>query len=334
MTPTRRALLSGALALAAPVVRRAQAETSEVLIAQQFGLLYLQQDVMERLDLIEKHAARLGLPNLKARFVRLGGTGPVTDALLAGKLHFGSGGAPGAMLLWDRSRGAIKSCFAMNATDQKLLTVRPDLRRIEDLKPTDRIALPAVKTAPQAVWLQMAAAAAFGPAEWSRFDSLTVGRAHPDSMAAMLARTEINCHWSTSPFQERALADPAVREVTSSFRIMGLPSVTPNTIYGNAAFREANPIAWKACLAAFQEATDFINKEPAQAVEIYLKNSGDKDSAQNVLAAMRSSGNDFTLQPRGLMKVASFMAETGVLKRRPASLGDLFFPEALDLGGS
>ncbi|KMO36282.1 hypothetical protein VQ02_15965 [Methylobacterium variabile] len=334
MTLTRRVLLSGALALSAPAVRRAHAETSEVLIAQQFGLLYLQQDVMERLDLIEKHAARLGLPNLKARFLRLGGTGPVTDALLAGKLHFGSGGAPGAMLLWDRSRGAIKSCFAMNAVDQKLVTVRPDLRRIEDLKPTDRIALPAVKTAPQAIWLQMAAAAAFGPAEWGRFDPLTLGRAHPDAMAAMLGRTEINCHWGTSPFQERALADPAVHEVTSSFRIMGLPSVTPNTIYGNASFREANPIAWKACLAAFQEATEFINKEPRQAVEIYLKNSGDKDSAENVLAAMKTSGNDFTLQPRGLLKIANFMADTGVLKRRPASLGDLFFPEALDLGGS
>ena len=334
MTPTRRVLLSGALVLAAPAIRRAHAETSEVLIAQQFGLLYLQQDVMERLQLIEKHAARLGMPNLKARFLRLGGTGSVTDALLSGQLHFGSGGAPGAMLLWDRSRGAIKSCFAMNATDQKLVTVRPDLHRIEDLKPTDRIALPAAKTAPQAIWLQIAAAAAFGATEWGRFDALTLSRAHPDSMAAMIGRTEINCHWTTSPFQERELADPAVHEVASSFRIMGLPSVTPNTIYGSASFREANPIAWKACLAAFQEATDFINKEPHQAVQLYLMNSGDKNSLENVLAALKSPGNEFTLQPRGLTKVANFMADTGVLKRRPGNLSDLFFPEAQDLGGS
>ena len=32
------------------------------------------------------------------------------------------------MLLWDRTRGAVKSCFAMNATDQKLLTVNPELQ--------------------------------------------------------------------------------------------------------------------------------------------------------------------------------------------------------------
>ena len=59
-----------------------------------------------------------------------------------------------------------------------------------------------------------------------------------------------------------------------------------------------------------------------------------KDSVDNVLASMRSPGNAFTLQPRGLQKIASFMADTGLLKRRPASLRDLFFPEAEDLGGS
>jgi NitT/TauT family transport system substrate-binding protein len=332
---TRRLLATGVLAaLAAPAVRRAHAETSDVLIAKQFGLLYIQQDIMEQQKLIEKHASKLGLPNLKAQFLRLAGTGPVTDGLLAGKLHFASGGAPGAMLLWDRTRGAIKSCFAMNATDQKLLTVRPGLTKINELLPSDRIALPAAKTSPQAIWLQMAAAQAFGPSEWSRFDAQTVSRAHPDSMAQMLSRTEINCHWTTSPFQERELANPAVHEVASSFRIMGMPSVTPNTIYGNGSFRDANPIAWRACLAAFQEATDFVNKEPRQAAELYLLNSGDKDSVDNLTAAMSSPGNAFTLQPRGLEKVANFMADTGILKRRPANLPDLFFPEAKDLGGS
>jgi NitT/TauT family transport system substrate-binding protein len=153
-------------------------------------------------------------------------------------------------------------------------------------------------------------------------------------MAQLLGRTEINCHWSTSPFQERELANPAVHEVASSFRIMDMPSVTPNTIYGNGSFREANPIAWRACLAAFEEATDFINKEPQQAAELYLRNSGDRDTVENVMAALKTSGNAFTLQPRGLQKVANFMADTGVLKRRPANLADLFFPEAKDLGGS
>ena len=333
MTHIPRRLVLAA-ALSAPFVRRAFAEVAEVQIAKQFGTLYLQQDVMEQQKLIEKHAGLLGLPNLKVSYIRLAGTGPVTDGLLSGKLHFASGGAPGAMLLWDRTRGGVKSCFAMNATNQKLLTVRADLKAVKDLAPTDRIALPAVKTSPQAIWLQMAAVQAFGAAEWAKFDAQTVSRAHPDSMAQMLGRTEINCHWTTSPFQERELAAPGVQEVASSFTIMNMPSVTPNTIYGNSQFREANPIAWRASLAAFQEATDFINKQPRQAAELYLLNSGDKDTVENVMAAMSTPGNAFTLQPRGLQKVANFMADTGVLKRRPVNLADLFFPEAAELGGT
>ena len=206
MAITRRAALGAALAI--PALRRALAEVNEVLIAKQYGTLYMQQDVMEQGRLIEAHAARLGLPNLKATYIRLAGSGPVVDGLVSGKLHFASGGAPGAMLLWDRTRGGVKSCFAMNASDQKLLTVRPGLNRIEDLLPSDRIAVPAVKTSPQAIWLQMAAAQTFGPADWAHFDAQTVSRAHPDSMAQMLGRSEINCHWTTSPFQERELAAP------------------------------------------------------------------------------------------------------------------------------
>ena len=115
---------------------------------------------------------------------------------------------------------------------------------------------------------------------------------------------------------------------------MGLPSVTPNTIYGNAVFRTENPIAWRASLAAFQEATDFINKEPRQAAEIFLRNTGDKDTVEGVLSGMNAPGNAFTLQPAGLQKVADFMADCGLLKRRPTNLPDLFFPEGAELGGS
>lgn len=336
LTPSRRAVVTAlsATAISAPFVRRAHAEASEVSIAKQFGLLYVQQDIMEREKLIEKQAAKLGLPSLKANFVRLAGTGPVTDALLSGSLQFASGGSPGAMLLWDRTKGGIKCCFAMNATNQKLVTVRPDLKSVKDLLPTDRIALPAVKTSPQAIFLQMAAAQAFGASEWAKFDSLTVARAHPDSMAQMLGKTEINCHWSSTPFQERELANPAVHEVANSFDIMKLPSVTPTAIYGNSSFRDANPLVWKAVIAAFAEATEFVLKQPQQAAELYLANSGDKETVENTLAAMKSPGNEFTLQPRGFQATVDFLVQTGVMKKKPDKLSDLFFPEAKDLGGN
>ena len=328
----RRAILGTALAL--PAIRRAHAELSEILIAKQFGTLYLQQDVMEQHRLIEKHGARLGLPGLRASYVRLGGTGPVTEALLSGSLHFASGGAPGALLLWDRTRGAVKSAFAMTATNQRLLTVNPAISTVRDIGPTDRIAMPAVRTAPQAIYLQMAAAQTWGPSEWARLDAQTISRAHPDSMAQMLGRTEVTCHFSSTPFQDRALMQPGVREVTSSYAIMGVDRSTPNTIYAQSRFRTENPIAWQAALAAFDEATDWINQYTDDAAALYLQSSGDKDTPAAVAATLRAPGNHFTLQPAQVQRVANFMADTGTLKRRPADLADLFFPEAVERGGT
>ena len=130
---TRRAVL--AAALAAPTIRRAHAETSEVLIAKQFGTLYMQQDVMEHAE-ADRAARRPARPaegwQADLRPARRDRPPSPTGCSRA-HIHFASGGAPGALLLWDRTRGGIKSCFAMNATDQKLLTVRPDLRTIHDL---------------------------------------------------------------------------------------------------------------------------------------------------------------------------------------------------------
>ena len=329
---TRRACLGAALAL--PSIRRAHAEVAEVAIAKQFGTLYLQQDVMERHKLIEKHGAALGLPGLRASFPRFGGGSAVTDALLSGSLHFASGGAPSALLLWDRTRGGVKSAFAMNATNMRLLTVNPAVTAITDLQPADRIALPAVKVSNQAVHLQMAAAKAWGIKDYSRLDAQTISRSHPDAMAAMLSRTEVTCHYSSSPFQERALALPGVREIANSYDILGLTTLTPNTIFASAAFRADNPLTWSATLAAFQDATDWINDNPSDAAQLYLDSSGDRDSHANVLAAIRAPDNRFTLQPAGVMQVATFLADTGTLRRRPHGIEDLFFPEVLERGGT
>ena len=158
----------------------------------------------------------------------------------------------------------------MNATNQRLLTVNPNVKAIRDLGPEDRIALPAVKVSPQAIFLQMAAAQECGAKEWSRLDAQTISRAHPDSMTKMLGRTEITCHFSSTPFQNRELATPGVHEVANSYVIQGVELSTPNTIYAAAAFRASNPVAWRATLAALQEATDRINQHPRDAAELSL----------------------------------------------------------------
>jgi len=82
------ALIVG-IPIVVPVVR---AEVSEVRIAYQFGLVYLPLMVMQKEQLFEKQAARLGLGPVKAQYSVLSGGNTMNDALLSGSIHFAAGG--------------------------------------------------------------------------------------------------------------------------------------------------------------------------------------------------------------------------------------------------
>jgi NitT/TauT family transport system substrate-binding protein len=62
--------------------------------------------------------------------------------------------------------------------------------------------------------------------------------------------------------------------------------------------------------------------------------SKDKDSLQDILAMLNDPLIVFTTTPQNVMKYVNFMARTGVIKVRPDSWKDLFFPNAQGLPGS
>ena len=109
----RRDLGLGLLALPA-LVRGARAEASGVRIVGQYGLPYLPLMVMEHEKLVEKHAAKLGLPSLNVSWPTLGGPGAMIDGLLSGGVDFGVTGAPGLLTLWDKTRGTPREMRALS----------------------------------------------------------------------------------------------------------------------------------------------------------------------------------------------------------------------------
>src|SRR5262245_6162501 len=70
----------------------AKAETNEVRFAQLYGLTYLPAYVVYEEKLIEKHAARLGIPAPKITTSKLSSGPAATDALLSGNVDIAMGG--------------------------------------------------------------------------------------------------------------------------------------------------------------------------------------------------------------------------------------------------
>ena len=70
------------------------------------------------------------------------------------------------------------------------------------------------------------------------------------------------------------------------------------------------------------------------AAEAYLRISKDKDSVADILAMLNDPAIVFTMAPQNIMAYANFMAKTGMIKAKPDSWKDLFFPNVHGLVGS
>jgi len=317
------ALLSGGLS--AP----AGAEVKEVRLAQQFGVNYLPLVIMKKHGLIEKHAQAAGLGMVKATWAQFGSGAAMNDALLSDSLDFASGGIGPLLKIWDRSKGEfdVKGVASLGSMPLYLTTINPNVTSIRDFTKKDKIALPAVRSSIQAIVLQMAAAKAFGEANFRQLDDLTVSMRHPDAMAAMLNRAgEITAHFANSPFQEQELQGAGVRKVLSSYEVLGGPS-TLNSLYATAKFREINPKTYRAVVAALKEAIEMINRDKNAAARSYVEEERSKlapDFVHNILV-----DPDFvvTSTPQGIMKYADFMHRVKEIKNKPASWKDVYFPE-------
>ena len=66
----------------------AAAEIPEIRLAQQFSMGYLQLNVMEHQQLIEKHAKLLGIPDVKVSWFKFNGPTAVNEALVIGKSRY------------------------------------------------------------------------------------------------------------------------------------------------------------------------------------------------------------------------------------------------------
>ncbi|MDR3530976.1 MAG: ABC transporter substrate-binding protein [Rhodopila sp.] len=325
--------------LASPFVsQRVRAEDAVVRISKQYGLGYMSMMVMEHEHLVERHAAKLGLPGVRTEWSVLGGPTPQIDALLAGQIGFIGPGSTTLATLWDKTAGTgreIRALSALQSMPFVLMTRNPAVRSIADLTEKDKIALPGVKITGHALTLEMAAARQWGFEHYDRLDSLTITLAHPDAMAALLGgQSEIDCHLASSPFYYYEQAAPGVHQVFKSYDVTG-GMHTNGVVLTSKAYHDANPRLSAAVLAAQQEANDFIRANPRQAAEIYLAMTGDKmGSVEQLVGWVADPDVVYTTVPMKVMDFAAFMHKVGRLKRQPDSWKDMFFEESQGVAGS
>jgi NitT/TauT family transport system substrate-binding protein len=335
-----RLLLSvfvASLVLMYPQARDARAEVSELRMATQFGIGAMPMILMEKNKLLERQLAAAGLPNVNVTWRQFPGGNPMNEGLISGSLDIVSGGTTVFVTLWAKAKGspqAVRAVGAVSALPLWFMTRNPEVKTLADLSAKDKIAITTVKVSVHAILLQMAAEKIYGAANSGRFDPLTIGLPHGDAATALIAGgTEINNHFSAPPFQYLEAKAANVRRVTTAEEILGAPA-TYMVAYATEKFRAANPKIYGAFVAALSESIDIINKNPRAAAKDYIDASKDPISVDDAVAMMTDPGAKFTLAPDNVMTFAEFMFKQGLIKARPATWQEMFFPEAHGLPGS
>jgi NitT/TauT family transport system substrate-binding protein len=315
----------------------ASAEVTQIRAAQQYGTSYLALMVMQDSKLVEKHAKAAGLGEIKVIWAKLGGPGAMNDALLSGGLDFASGGVPSLITLWAKTKGTplwVRGVGALNDMPNELITSNPKVKTIRDFGPKDKIAVTTVKISTQALLLQMAAAKEFGEANYEKLDPLTISMPHPDAMGALLSGSgAITAHFASPPFLYQETAKPGLHQVISSYEILG-GKATFNVVWSTSKFHDANPKAYAAFVAAFEEATNLIVKDKRAAAEVYKRMTGANDSIEELVKQLSDPEVEFTLTPHQTMKTAEFLFKTKRVNRKPSDWKELYFPNVHNRPGS
>jgi ABC-type nitrate/sulfonate/bicarbonate transport system substrate-binding protein len=299
-------------------------ESKQLRIVKQPGLGYLQLIVMRELKLLEKR-----LPGIEVEWRQLTSGPVIRDAMIAGQMDIGSGGvgpfvqAVGKGLDW-------KTLGALNEMPLYLNCAREDIKSLKDVKPGDRIAMPAIGSI-QHVVLQMAAEKELGDAK--KLNQQIVAMSHPDATAAILSKREITCHLTSPPYQYEQLRDSAIHKVLDSYQAAGGPH-TFNLVWASEKWVKANPTAARAFVDALREATDVVTQKPAEAARLYASSEKSRSSADEILAIMKQDGIKYTMTPSGLLRFASFMHKIGMIRTVPSAWRDYAFEHLHALPGS
>ncbi|OMG71158.1 ABC transporter substrate-binding protein [Burkholderia ubonensis] len=327
-SPRRRAIVAAGLGAAlAPSLVLPKPRT--VRISKGYGVLYLPLLVMEQRRLFERHAAKHGVRDVSVDWVLLDGGNSVNDAMMAGTLDFAGAGAPGFIELWARARGIpnveVIGISGLSTTSLSLNANRPGLASLRDFTPSDRIAVPGIRTSLSAVVLQMVAGKLLGQKHFAQLDSITVNLPHPQAMQALIRHESgVTAHFTSPPFSTLELRQPGIHRVVSSIDVLG--PLTLDVVFAPKRLVDAEPALAAAFLGALDDANRLIAQDPRAAAAIYASASGVGVSHDDVMQMLAAPETRFSVRPNQLMDYVEFLYMAGTIKAKPRTWQEMFAP--------
>lgn len=114
-----------ALLLTNGLASPSRAEVNELRVGKQYGLPYIQFVIMEDQKLVEKHAKKEGLGDLKVEWVTMGGPAALNDGVISGAIDLAGVGLPNLITMWEKTRTNVRIRAISGMNDMPLILVSP-----------------------------------------------------------------------------------------------------------------------------------------------------------------------------------------------------------------
>jgi len=329
----RRHVRAALLALSALLAASAPAVAAEqVRIGIGYGFAFLPAYICEDLKLVEKHAKAQHL-DLAAVYERFPGAGATADALRSRAIDMGPFGVAPLLEAWDPGRPGnagrrqVVAVSGMTTLPLVLLSARPAVRALSDLRASDRIAVP-TPTSPQTYFLQMQAEKVFGQSDRLRGD--VVEMSHADALAALIGGdNSVTAYFSSPPYTQIALKDGKIHKILSSEQVIG-GKASLLVLGATKAYVERHRQIAQSVAQAMDDAAALVRDDPSRAARIFLTHEPSKAlKAADVEAVLRQNKDEFGSAVAGLGAFAAFMGRHGALKTPPRGWQDVVAPALL-----
>ena len=276
-------------------------QPGRIAIAGQYGMAYAPLAIMEH-----KEFLALEVPaGTQIVWTSLSNTASIREAMIAGEVDLGFMAIPPFLIGLENGmdwRIATGLCQCPTG----LVSADPAVQSLDDIRPTDRIAVPQPGSI-QHILLAMAADQQFS--DPNRFDKNLIALSHPDGYQAMMVKKDVFLHFTTPPFLDRELLEPGYQQLLSGEEILGQPF---SFVVGACpvSFQKEQPALYQGFLRALDKTLVWMKEHPQETVDILSERYNiTPDEAKAQLDQMQ-----FDSVVRGVEPVRAFMLRADFLQ--------------------
>lgn len=288
--------------------------TGTYQFAHGFGLIYGPMPVSRQLGIVEKM-----FPNAKIEWQNIFTTAQQRDAMLAGRLHFGSC-TPGPYLQsWDKGVD-WKWLQTTSGFDGYLMVRKDGPNNVLEFIGTSKKMSPGPNTAQYFTVQEILRKSG---KDVKALDRNWANLPHPDAMQALIAG-QLDGHFATSDFALR-LEEQGMKKIASIKQTYG-------SLYGVGACAltktiQEHPELAKGYALALRKVVEWMKANPEKAAEMMSKSTGNKVSTADFVKYLKSATYDSYTQNADLKTQAAAMQTFGAIKRVPKGPEDFYaFP--------